>query len=176
MKIFNCIMGILSILASVYCIFYPGITFLSSGMLVTIILGVWGIGAIINYAANKNEKQKSDVAMGTLGLVAGIVAAVFSLIAMFTPAIRLMLDIIILCIFAGWLIVSGINSIAMSMKIKETGSKRWILSLVLGIIVLLAGILGFFNLIFLAQTIGMFIGILLMTYGIRLIISVFEKN
>lgn len=176
MKIFNCIIGVLSILSSVYCIFYPGITFLSSGLLVTIILGAWGIGAIINYVVNKSEKQKSDAAMGALGLVAGIAAAVFSLIAIFTPAIRLILDIIILCIFAGWLIVDGIKSIAMSFNIKKEGSKSWILSLILGVIVLLAGIIGFFNLIFLAQTIGMLIGILLMTYGIKLILSVFEKN
>ena len=114
--------------------------------------------------------------MGTFGLVLGIAAAVFSVLALFFPGIRAMLDIIILCMFAGWLIVSGISSIAVSFTIKKTGSKRWILSLILGILVLIGGIYGIFHMLFVAQTIGILIGILLLTYGFRLILSVFEKN
>ncbi len=178
MKIFNCIIGIFAIFASVYCIFYPGITFLNSGWIVTVLLGAWGICAIFDYATNHNkeEKPKSEAAIGTLGLVLGIVAAVFSVLALFLPGIRVMLDIIILCMFAAWLLVSGINSIIVSFSIKKTGSKRWILTLILGIIVLLGGLYGIFNLVFVAQTIGLLIGMLLMTYGLRLILSVFEKT
>lgn len=40
MKVFNCILGILTVLASIYCIFYPGLTFLNVGWIVTIILGL----------------------------------------------------------------------------------------------------------------------------------------
>lgn len=178
MKVFNCILGIFAVLASIYCVFYPGITFLNSGWIVTILLGAWGICAIFDYATNHNngEKSKGEAAMGTLGLVMGIAAAVFSVLALFFPGIRAMLDIIILCMFAGWLIISGIGSIAVSFTIKKTGSKRWILSLILGILVLIGGIYGIFHLFFVAQTIGILIGILLMTYGFRLILSVFEKN
>lgn len=178
MKIFNCILGIFAVFASVYCIFYPGITFLNSGWIVTVLLGAWGICAIFDYATNRKdgEKSKSEAAMGTLGLIAGIAAAVFSVLALFLPGIRAMLDVIILCMFAAWLIISGISSIAISFKIKKTGSKRWILSLILGIIVLLAGIYGIFHLVFVAETIGLLIGMLLMTYGLRLVFSVFEKG
>ena len=31
MKVFNCILGILTVLASIYCIFYPGLTFSDYG-------------------------------------------------------------------------------------------------------------------------------------------------
>lgn len=178
MKVFNCILGIFAIFASAYCIFYPGITFLNSGWIITVLLAAWGICAIFDYASKHNsaEKSKGEAAMGTLGLVAGIVAAVFSICAMFLPGIRLVLDIIILCMFAGWLIISGIYSVAASIQVKKTGSKRWIISLVLGILVVLAGIYGIFHLLFVAQMIGILIGILLMTYGLRLILSLFEKN
>lgn len=47
MKVFNCILGILTVLASIYCIFYPGLTFLNIGWIVTIILGLWGISSIV---------------------------------------------------------------------------------------------------------------------------------
>ncbi len=178
MKIFNCILGIFAILASIYCIFYPGITFLNSGWIVTILLGAWGLCAIFDYATNhsKDDKPKSEAAIGTLGLVLGIAAAVFSLLAIFLPSIQVILDFIILCMFAFWLIISGISSIAVSFSIKKTGSKRWILSLILGILVLLGEVYGIFHMIFVAQTIGILIGMLLMTYGIRLIMSVFEKG
>lgn len=178
MKVFNFILGIFAVLASIYCVFYPGITFLNSGWIVTILLGAWGICAIFDYATNPNsgEKSKGEAAMGTLGLVLGIAAAVFSVLALTVPGMRAILDIIILCMFAGWLIVNGIGSIAVSFTVKKTGSKRWILSLILGILVLIGGIYGVFHMLFVAQTIGILIGILLMTYGFRLILSVFEKN
>lgn len=178
MKVFNCILGIFSILASTYCIFYPGLTFLNVGWIVTIIMGAWGISAIIDYVANhkKGDKPKGEVAVGSLGLVLGIVAAVFSILSMFLPGIRAMLDIAILGMFAGWLIVSGIGSVAVALSARKNGSKGWIVSLILGILVLIGGIYGIFHMLFVAQTLGILIGIMMMTYGFRLILSVFEKN
>lgn len=178
MKIFNCILGVFAIFASIYCIFFPGVTFLDSGWIVAVLLGVWGICAIFDYATNrkKDNKSKSEAAMGTLGLVAGIAAAVFSVLTLFIPAMRAMLDIIILGMFTFWLIVSGISSVAVSFSIKKTGSKKWILTLILGILVIIAGFYGIFHMIFIAQTLGILIGMLLMTYGFRLIMSVFEES
>ena len=101
MKVFNCILGILTVLASIYCIFYPGLTFLNIGWIVTIILGLWGISSIVSYAASRNDgNNKEKALMGTLGLIAGIAAAVVSVLAMFMPGIRVMFDILILAIFA----------------------------------------------------------------------------
>lgn len=178
MKVFNCIFGIFSIIASIYCIFYPGITFLNIGWTVTILLGVWGICSIVDYVTKrkKEDKSKSEAAMGILGLIAGITAAVISMLAMFMPGIRLILDVIILCVLLFWFIISGITSATVSFKIRKSGSKSWVLTLICGIIVVLAGIYGIFHLIFAAQTIGFLIGILLMIYGIRLIVSIFEKS
>lgn len=177
MKVFNCIFGVISIISAIYCIVYPGIAFLNSGWIVAVLLGVWGICAIADYASKrkKEDKSKGEAAMGALGLVAGIAAAVISVLALFMPSIRILLDIIILSIFAGWLIISGLSSAVKSFKVRESGSKRWILTLVCGILVLVAGIYGVFHLLFVAQTIGILIGILLMIYGIRLILSVFEN-
>lgn len=178
MKVFNCIFGVLSIFAAIYCIFYPGVTFLNSGWIITILLGVWGICSICDYAAKrgKQNKSKNEAVMGALGLVAGIAAAAISVFAMFIPSIHIILDIIILWIFSFWLIIGGIVSIISSYKARNSGSKSLIITMICSILVVIAGIYGIFNLIVVAQTIGLLIGILLMVYGIRLIISVFEKG
>ena len=177
MKVFNCIFGILSIIGAIYCMFYPGLTFLNTGWIVTILLGVWGICSVIDYFAKrkKAKAEQSEAIMGTLGLVAGIAAAVISVLAMFMPSIRLMFDVIILSIFSGWLVVDGISSVAMSFKVKNTGSSAWLIPLFCGILVIIGGIYGFFHLIFAAQTIGFMIGVLLSIYGVKLILSAFEK-
>ncbi|MBD5548653.1 MAG: hypothetical protein HDQ97_14895 [Lachnospiraceae bacterium] len=178
MKVFNCILGVLAILGSVYCMFYPGLTFLNSGWIVAALLGARGICGISYFAANRNKpgKSKGEVVAGIIGLIMGIVAAVISVCALFMPGVRLMLDIIIICMFSGWLVVSGASSIAAAFQVKKLGIKTWILTLILGILVLLSGIYGIFHLIFMAQTIGILIGVLLMTYGCRLILTAFEKS
>lgn len=132
---------------------------------------------MIDYFAKrkKAKAEQSEAIMGTLGLVAGIAAAVISVLAMFMPSIRLMFDVIILCIFSGWLVVDGISSVAMSFKVKNTGSSAWLIPLFCGILVIIGGIYGFFHLIFAAQTIGFMIGVLLSIYGVKLILSAFEK-
>ena len=43
MKVLNFIFGLLSVIGAFYCIFYPGLTFLNSGWIVTILLGMWGL-------------------------------------------------------------------------------------------------------------------------------------
>lgn len=177
MKVLNCIFGVFSIISAIYCAFYPGITFLNSGWIVATLLGVWGICRIITFATRlkSDNESKGEMLMPVLGLMGGISAAVVSLLALFLPGIRIFIDIII-CIFSGWLVVSGITSFARAIKLKKSGAKMWLLTLICGILVLIASIYGFFHLIFVAQTIGMLIGILFMTYGIRLIISVFENT
>lgn len=127
MKIFNSIIGVLSILSGVYCIFYPGLTFINSGWIVAVLLGVWGVFSIIDYAVNrkKAQKTKSEAAMGIVGLVVGILAAVISILALVTPAVRAVLDITILGVFAGWLIIDGISSIFSAIRAKGMGATLW---------------------------------------------------
>ena len=177
MKVLNCILGIFSIFASVYTIWFPGLTFLSTGWLITIILGIWGIFAIINaFTKHKKDKEgKVSAVNGVLAVLGGIAAAIISILAISMPRISILADLIIVYIFAFWLIISSISSITLACTAgKAAGGSKWVWSLILGIIILLSGIYGLFHIIFMAQTIGLLIGFLLMTYGVRLIASVFE--
>ena len=179
MKTFNCILGVFSILGAVYCIFYPGITFLNAGWIAAILLGVYGICSIFEYFSNPAREENRNgglIANGVIGLIIGIGSAVISVLALFNTGVRAILDVTILLSFAFWLVYSGIVSIFGAVMQKKIGGKMWGLTLVLGIIVVLTGIYGATHLLFAAFSIGYMIGLELMIYGVRLIMSVFENN
>lgn len=180
MKTFNCILGVFSILGAVYCMFFPGVTFLSTGWIAAILLGVYGICSIFEYFSNPARKEKKNnsglIAGGVIGLIIGIVSAVLSVIALFSTGIRAILDVTILLLFAFWLVYSGVAGIIGAVMRKKNGGKMWWLSLVLGIILILSGIYGATHPLIAAFSVGYMIGIELMIYGIRLIMTVFENN
>lgn len=179
MKIINCMVGIFAIIGSIYCLFFPGMSFLNVGWIITAILGVFGICSIAFYFTKKKiyKNLMIEGVHGVFSLIVGIAAAVVSILAIFIPSIQIALDIIILIIFAVWMIADGISSIAESLAMKKAStSKSWILALILGIIMLILGIYGICHLIFVARAIGIMIGIMLMSYGIKLIASLFEKD
>ena len=177
MKVFNCILGIFSIFGAIYCMFYPGLTFLSSGWLITMLLGVIGICSIFEFATSSDKKNsKGLVADGVVGLIFGIGAAVISVLGIFNPWVRGSLDFMILMLFAFWLFYSGIASIVKSIGLKKNGGKMWILTLILGILVLLSGLYGALHPVLTMIAIGYVIGIELLIYGVRLIVSLFEQK
>ena len=179
MKVINGIVGVLSIFGAIYCLFFPGLSFINIGWVITTILGIFGICSIIFYFTKKKmyENLMIEGVHGAFGLVVGIAAAVVSILAIFVPSIQAVLDLIILIIFAIWMILDGVSSIAESFAMKKAStSKSWILALVLGIIMLIFGIYEICHLIFVARFIGITMGIMLMSYGIKLIASLFEKD
>lgn len=177
MKIFNCILGVLAIFGSIYCILFPEVAFLHSGWIVTALLGAWGICAIFNYVTNRDDNSaQQQVIRGGLGIGCAVAAAAFSILALFFPSIDGVLDALILALLSAWLIVSGVDSMLCSMVIKNQNSNAWIFTFVMGIIVAIIGIYGFFHMVFLAETVGLLTGILLMIYGVRLLLSAFERR
>lgn len=180
MKTFNCILGGFSILGAIYCMFYPGVTFLSSGLIVAVLLGAMGVCSIFEYATNKERKneagRKSLAANGVIELIFGIIASVMCVLAIFVPAVRGVLDITILMMFVFWLIYAGIAGIFKAVAVKKLGGKMWVLSLVLSILLIVTGLYATTHLVAAAFAIGYMIGIELLVYGVRLIMSVFESK
>ena len=179
MKAFNFILGVFSVFGAIYCMFFPGLTFLNTGWIVAMLLGVYGICSIFEYCTNPARKQKKSgnlITGGVLGLILGIASAVLSVLALFSAGIRASLDITILYMFAFWLVYSGFASIYASFVQKKKGGKMWIFTLLLGFVVILTGFYGALHPLFTALPIGYIIGIELMIYGVRLIISLFEKS
>lgn len=179
MKVFNAIVGVFAIFASIYTLFFPGMSFLKGGWIVTVILCVWGACALFEVLTKKIKGTNGKLTIGSaiLALLGGIGAAALSTVAIFRPNLSLIFDLIIVWIFTGWMITSGISSIISAIKVvKPQGGNLWIFSLILGIITLLAGLYSVFHIIAVVQALGLLLGILLMLYGVRQIFSLFEKN
>lgn len=181
MKVFNCILGVFAIFGSIYCMFFPGATFLSSGLIVAILLGMLGICSIFEYVANRKKSEQNPdkklVASGVVGLVFGICAAVLSVLALFIPQVRGIIDITVLLMFVFWLIYAGVVGIFGAARQKKlTEGKMWVFTLVMSILLVLTGLYAVSHLVYAAFAIGFMIGIELMVFGIRLVASVFEKE
>lgn len=181
MKVFNFILGVFAVFGSLYCMFYPGATFLGGGWIAAFLLGVMGVCSIFEYARNRKNPddsgKKSLAANGVLALVFGIGAAVLSVLAIISPAVRGMLDLIILLMFVFWLVYSGVAGIFRAVALKKLyGGKLWIFSLIMSILLVLTGLYTASHLVYAAFSIGFMIGIAVMVYGVRLIASVFEKE
>ena len=174
MKVFNCIMGIFSLFAAFYCFFMPGVSaVMTIGWIVTCLLGVIGFCGIFEYARNKDEKKK--IFNGIVGLLLAISAAVLSTVALFDVTLRATFDLIIVIMFALWMVLSGVDSTVTSFKLKKEGHKSWWLTLILGILVILMGMYAGTHLIYATMTLGYVMGFSLTFYGIKLICSVFDK-
>lgn len=181
MKAFNFILGVFAVFGSLYCMFFPGATFLGSGWIAAFLLGVMGVCSIFEYVRSRkdpeNSKKKALAANGVIELVFGIGAAVLSVLALVSPAVRGMLDVIVLLIFVFWLVYSGVAGIFKAVALKKlTQSKIWIFSLIMSILLLATGLYAATHLVYAAFSIGYMIGIAVMVYGVRLIASVFEKE
>ena len=180
MKTFNCILGVFSIFGAIYCMCFPGATFLSSGLIVAILLGVLGVCSIFEYASNRERKneegRKGLVANGVIELIFGISAAVMSVLALFIPWVCGVLDIMILIMFVFWLIYAGVLGIFRAVAQKKRSGKFWVLTLVMSILLIITGLYGASHLLYAAFAIGYMIGIELLVYGVRLIMSVFEDK
>lgn len=180
MKVFNCILGVFAIFGSIYCMFFPGKTFLSSGFIVAVLLGMLGVCSIFEFVRsrkNKEASKKNLIANGVLGLIFGISAAVLSVLALFIPAVRGMLDLIILIMFVFWLVYTGVAGIFSAVAQKKLGvGKIWIFSLIMSILLLITGLYAISHLLYAAFAIGYMIGTALLIYGVRLVSSVFEDK
>ncbi len=175
MKVFNAILGVFSLFGAFYAMMAPARTFLTTGWIVTVLLCLWGVCALFEVFRQKGDRDKLTVGRAILALVAGVASAVVSILMLCYPGLSLPVDIIAVWIFTGWLLVSGISSIAVSVKVgKPAGGKRWIFTMIMGILTVAVGAYGVFHVLAMAQTIGILIGVMLMVYGVRLLASVFE--
>lgn len=177
MKLFNGILGVFSIFAAIYCFWYPGISFLNAGWMVTILLVGWGVCVLFETATNHGEGKpdKITVVKGIIALASGVVTGISAILSGANPEIAIVTDKIIVYIFILWLVISGFSSMLVAVtSIKILPRSRWIMKLILGVLTLLAGVYGAYHVFLTAWTVTIMFGALLLVYGGRLLASVFE--
>ena len=180
MKVFNFILGVFSIFGALYCIFWPDESFLNAGWIVAMLLALLGLCTILSYFFDRKEgisSEKNFRVDGFVGLIFGCVILAISILALFVDVISGLLLVIVLGVFTVWLLIKGITKLVKTIqKKKSTEPKGWGLMLALSIAEILIGLLGILGYFFYSKELSsLYIGIMLIVFGICLIFSVFEK-
>lgn len=165
MKILSTIMGILLVIGGVYCMLTPGITFLTLGWVLGVLLLISGIELIVCYFGGRKVCIPSawDLALGILTTVLAIVILTNNYAQFFT-------ELILAYMLGVWIVVSGALRIFAAFGLKKLEVSIWWLSLVVGVLLILAGIYAFFHPIVAAITLGVMAGLYVTVQGVNLIV------
>ena len=182
MKVINFILGIFSVFVGIYCFFGLN-TLVNIGWLIGCMLGIWGIIAIVSFFINlkKGNNDGAKAGEGVFGLILGIAAVVICFFTNISDTFDASITIILMITIAVWLIIDGILTLVSSFSIKKAseGHGAWGFFLAIGILMIVVGIAAlcnFFFLKFLTELYAIFLGIMVVIFGVRLIMSVFDSR
>lgn len=167
-KIWLCIAGILLIVLGVYCIVKPNITLVNAVWFLGIVTLLTGISKMIFTFRTQAFMPNSGTRMLTALL--DIFFGLFFLFNIMSTAISLPF------VFALWVIIEGISVIVLSFDYKKVGFQYWWALLLLGIVGVVLGILGFKNMDVTAVTLSTLIGIAVILFGLAHILAVVGVN
>ena len=171
-RILTGILGVLMIIAGFFCMLWPGMTYVASVWMIGIAIIVGGIANIISWS----DRKKLGVADGW-SLAGAIVSILFGIVLLVSFAMQVLMDVFVAYFVAAWLLVYGIIRIVMAFKLRkvrdEVGegslTSRWGWVLAMGILMVICGIIGFFNPISLMLALGFLVGIAIIVYGFDMI-------
>ena len=199
MKVVQIILGVLVALGGIYCCTYPVATEVSLSGIFVIVMGmsmvVCGIGEILNW----NDARKMGVSNGwtLLGAIVSIVLGIALLGCNFVAS-GIVVATFLSYFLSLWLIVGGVCRIGAALKLRNFGkaakeynpnsrrekvaqqnvrqvSKNWVIVLIVGILMIIAGICCFGSPIIMASIMGTCFGISMIVGGISLISLAFAS-
>lgn len=170
-KILGIILGVLTFICGIYCLANPAIALSSVLIVFAITLIVEAIGYFMLWLEIRNIKQSGLLLLNAiLTFIAGILLLTNNFAQIFAGSM-------LITIISIYMVCQGITTIANSFKLKDSiKTSSWVLILVFGILVTIAGISSFFNPITLLLTIGIIISIDIMIAGLCLIAVSFAAN
>jgi uncharacterized membrane protein HdeD (DUF308 family) len=155
------ILGILMIIFGVCCAATPLATLMAAGYFIAIVLIISGLSGIITgfrfkfYGAN---------------FVVSILALILGVLALVRPGGIEVIDSVLIYCFAAWLLVRGITSVSLSLKVHKLHvDSGWVLGLITGILGIALGIYSFVHPNVPAIAIGLLIGFYFIEQGIDII-------
>lgn len=171
-KIWLCIAGILLVALGVYFLINPNITLVSAAYVLGFLTLFTGISKLVFTFKTQAFMPNSGTRM-LMGLL-DVFFGCFFLFNLLGTAASLPF------VFALWVIIEGVGIIVASFDYKKVGFPYWWALLLLGIIGVLLGILGFRNMDVTAVTLSTLISISVILFGMAHILAVagvtrFEK-
>ena len=168
MTVLCIILGVLLIAGGFSCIFTPLLTFMDAGYFVVILMCVFGVAGIIRSIGRKRFG---------VTFVFSIISVLLGIIMLLFPESLLLAQGMMLILTAVWLVLMGLVAIINAVTVtRATGSKIWILQLILGILGILLGCYCFFHPMLTAVTLGILIGAFFIETGFTLIFSGIAVN
>lgn len=151
--------SIIFLLLGIFLVVNPNAIVKTISYVIGILLIIIGIVKIISYFTSKDDYIFYDYR-----LIYGAFCIVLGILIMFSGnAIASFFRIII----GIWILLNGVSRLDLAIKLKETNTNYWLLSLILSILIFVAGI----YIIFAPGTILVTLGIILISYSIMDIIE-----
>ncbi len=168
MKVVNILLGILTVILGGYCMFRPGIAFISAAWMLGVLLILAGINTLVLYFQNRQG--------GALSIVKSIILILVGLLLLFNNFTTLFTDTVILYMIGFGFIIGGTVQIVRSVSAKkeEDGSWGWIL--LEGILLVIGGIFAVAHPLITAVSVGFFMAFSILFSGISMLVQGFEKE
>ena len=160
------------IIGGVYCLFTPDITYMTIGYLFGLAMVFDAVGRFVMWS-----KAKKDGLADGFMLTGAVLSAIFGFFILNSTALQVGVDAFIIYYIAIWLVCYGALVIARAWKIRRLHKNwntkmvgtHWYMPLCVGILLCVFGILSMIKPIVLASTIGIFIGLGIISAGAELI-------
>ena len=169
-KVLGIILGLLMMTGGFYCIKAPGITFLG----LILVFGITLIESAVGYVVIWSVIKKAGGKNGLL-IVNAILAFIVGFALLTDYFAQYVAEGMMLTMVAVVMILIGIEQINFAIKIKKLNGNFviFLLMLIIGFFMALAGVASLINPIVLEMTIGTLIGIDIMLMGINLMFNTF---
>ena len=173
-RILTAILGVLTIIAGFFCLLWPGMTYITMVWMIGVVMIVDGIANIVSWS----DRRDAGLADGW-SLAGAIVSILFGIVLVVSNLMQVVMDVFVAYMVAAWLLIYGIIRIVMAFKLrsvrKTLGSAvdavepRWGWVLCMGILMVICGIIGFFNPMSLMLALGVVAGVAIVIFGADLI-------
>ena len=171
-KVFLIIFGIFMIIGGISCMFSPISTSLALGYVVGMVMIFDAVGGFITWG----QGRKAGAADGWM-LTGAILSLIFGFFVLNSEALQLSIDVFIVYYIAVWFFLHGIVDIVRAFKILRMHKNmqtvvvgtHWYLPLLFGILLCVFGVLSMMKPVFLASTLGVFIGLGIISTGADMI-------
>ncbi len=160
MSFLSIVLGIILFIGGVCCMFTPFATFLSAGMMIAMMMFIYGITGVVRFF------QKEA---GALELISSILAIIVGVIAIVRPGGALVIDGFVLNMVSAWLLVKGLINIIVSIQSRNE-VKGWGWGVAAGVLSIVAGVLSFMHPAITALTVGVLMGLYFVESGIDMIV------
>ncbi len=164
MKFLTVVLGILMIISGIWILASPGSSYAALPWALGICMIIEGIGQIFTWSS----RRKAGLA-GGWSLAGSIISVLAGIILVSSNFMQAATDLFLVYFFAAWLLVVGIMSIGKSIQDASNSGSLWWLNLISGILLVICGVICFFNPFSGAITIGIFAGICVLFTGIDMI-------